>query len=244
MNYVIQELSLLGIQAGITLAVIILIMTFVSSTKKNLVLLFIALFVASALLLIIPRIQPLQGNMMNWQGKTLTILFALACYYHAGYPLKKEYGFTFRINNKVWLPFLIFTLAGFAFNYFVSGLPEEKADLNYLFFELTMPGLSEEMIYRGVLLGILNVVFISRVNVFGTGIGWAVPIQSLLFGLANALYFDGNSQLQFHIPAFTVTFSLGLIMSYLKERGQSIIPAILFHNIYNATLSIISLFIF
>ncbi|MEJ7676771.1 MAG: CPBP family intramembrane glutamic endopeptidase [Segetibacter sp.] len=68
-------------------------------------------------------------------------------------------------------------------------------------------------------------------------------IQAVLFGVGHALYFDDKRHLQFYFAGFAVTFVLGAFMTYLKEKGESLIPAILFHNLYNSSLALIRLFI-
>lgn len=75
-------------------------------------------------------------------------------------------------------------------------------------------------------------------NIFWLG----ALVQTILFGVGHAIYFDNKEHLQFYFTGFAETFVLGAFMTYLKEKGESLIPAILFHNLFNASLPLIRLF--
>ena len=73
--------------------------------------------------------------------------------------------------------------------------------------------------------------------------GIGALIQTVLFGVGHAVYFDAQQHLQFYTEGFVLTFILGAFMTYLKEKGESVIPAIIFHNIYNVSLPLARLFV-
>ena len=71
-------------------------------------------------------------------------------------------------------------------------MPGEGFDADSLAFQLTMPGLDEEIFYRGVLLLILNEAFGRPVRVLGAQMGWGAMLTALAFALTHALgYQDG-----------------------------------------------------
>lgn len=243
MSDLLQNLTLIGIHLGVSL-VLAFFFTLVSKTeRKNLLLVYVLFFVATIFILFIPRLPIFDGLKFNWQGKFLSILMAIGFVYFLPFLTKEQAGFTFKINKSVWVPFIILTVVSVAFRFYESSLSEINTTKEYLLYQLTMPGLSEEPVFRGVMLGLLNVVFVARKNIFGASMGWGSLIQSVLFGVGHAVYFDEAHHLQFFTEGFIVTFTLGAFMTYLKEKGESIIPAILFHNIYNGVMPLVRLFV-
>lgn len=233
----------IGLQIAISLTLICIFSLFSKTENKNRLFAFYIFFITTIAVYFIPRLPFFSAVKMNWQGQIFGIFLSLAFVYLTKYLTPKQAGFTFKINKTVWVPLIILTFLGIIFNVFVRGMDDINPSKEYLFYELTMPGLSEEMTFRGVLLGLLNVVFISRKNILGANLGWGSLILCLAFGLGHAIYFDDKQHLQFALDAFLVTTILAGIMTYLKEKGESIIPSIIFHNIYNATLPIIRLFL-
>lgn len=237
-----QAFSLAGIHLGVALILSAILLLISKSEKRFLLLVFAAFFVATFLILFIPDLPFLNKLHWNWQGKFLTFILAIAFVYFLPFLTKKEAGFTFKVNKSVRITFLILLAISVAYNIYVSSFSEGDKTQEYLFFQLTMPGLSEEPVFRGVLLGLLNLVFVSRKKILGTYFGWGALVQTILFGVGHAIYFDNKEHLQFYFTGFAETFVLGAFMTYLKEKGESLIPAILFHNLFNASLPLIRLF--
>src|SRR5207249_11072653 len=79
-----------------------------------------------------------------------------------------------------------------------------------------LPAVCEELTFRGFILTGLQRRFRPRT---------AVLLSSFLFSL-----------LQMHVFQFVPTFLLGLVLAYLTTRCGSILPAMLFHVLYNVLL--------
>lgn len=78
------------------------------------------------------------------------------------------------------------------------------------------PGLCEEFLFRGVLLGGLDHTLSAKK---------ALLVAGLLFGLAHM-----------NLQQFFATFLLGIVMGYLYVKTRSIWPSILYHTTHNALL--------
>ena len=101
-----------------------------------------------------------------------------------------------------------------------------------------MPGLDEELFYRGVLLLTLNEAFGRPIRVFGAPMGRGSVLSSLAFGLAHALvYADGA----FTFDALLMATSgvSALLLVWLKEKTGSLLLPILMHNFGNAVFMLI-----
>ena len=237
-----QILLQIGLQIFIAFVLIAMISFFSMTQSKNLVVVYFIFFVATIGAYFVPRIGFFENYRMNWQGQMLVILLSIGVVFLTNFLTPKQAGFTFNIRKTVWLPLVILSILGIVFNVYVRGFEGISTTKEYLFYQLTMPGIAEEMAFRGVLLGLLNLVFITKRNILGAKIGWGGVILSLAFGLGHSVYFDKHQHLQFSQDAFWVTTILAAVMTYLKEKGESIIPSIIFHNIYNASLPLIKLF--
>lgn len=88
--------------------------------------------------------------------------------------------------------------------------------------------LPEEFFYRGYLQTRLNEVFPRRFLVFGTPVGWAVPIACLFFAF-------GHSLVVLRWWHFA-TFFPGLLFGWLRERTGSPVAGALFHAWCNVTV--------
>ena len=122
------------------------------------------------------------------------------------------------------------TIAIFAIIALVS--PNESFDANTLAFQATMPGIEEELFYRGVLLLALNEAFTRRWRVAGVSVGWAALLTSILFGLAHAVDVEAG-RFAFDLFPFLFTALPALILLWVRERTESLVWPILLHNLAN-----------
>ena len=167
----------------------------------------------------------------NWEGKALAVLLSLAAATWLG--LRRS-GVTLR-QDRTGLPgalvlsaLLVALFLGLAL-YF----PGEAADADTLAFQLTMPGLDEELFYRGVLLLMLNEAFGRPLRVLGAPMGWGALVSSIAFGLAHALgYSDGG--FSFDALAMVLTGGPALLLVWIREKTGSVLLPILLHNFANS----------
>lgn len=244
MNELLQTFATVGIHLGISILLCMVAMLFTKSEKRYLLLVLSLFFFVTISILFIPNLPFLDKYNWNWQGKILSFVVALLFVLFLPFLNKEQAGLTFKINKTVWLPFAFLIAISVSWNFIhINTIQEIDNSKEYLFFQLTMPGISEEPIFRGVLLGLMNLIFITKRKILGAQLGIGALIQVILFGVGHAVYFDQQHHLQFYKEGFMLTFILGVFMTYLKEIGESILPAILFHNIFNASLPLARLFV-
>jgi membrane protease YdiL (CAAX protease family) len=95
-----------------------------------------------------------------------------------------------------------------------------------------MPGLDEELFFRGLLLALFLRAFGDHWNLAGAPVGPAAIAVSFLFAAGHALRF-GNGSLGFD-PAFLMFSAiLGFGLLWLRQRTGSIALPIVAHNIIN-----------
>lgn len=181
-------------------------------------------------------IPELVAGRWNWTGKWLATIGMLAVaalpafgWRRSGVTLRQSRG-----SGVAWLVVLVLTVgllvAGFHFG-------DGPADAGTIAFQWTMPGIEEELFYRGVLLLALNEAFRARWRVFGAGIGWGGLLSTVAFGLIHAMaYRDGA--VSFDAAAFLMTGGPAVLLLWLRERTGSLLAPVLAHNVVNGAFVI------
>ena len=173
--------------------------------------------------------------MWNWSGKFYAMVFSIIfVLFYRKIPIA-EYGVTWRQQPSSIMPCLILITFYIAAGFIIGLLTDSGYDISieYIFFELSMPGLDEEIFYRGIGLTLLNRAFGKSQNLFGAKIGWGLIIISLLFGLAHGV--DLTEQMNLKIDLFSVllTAFAGFLLGWLRERSGSLVLPIAAHNLGN-----------
>lgn len=173
----------------------------------------------------------------NWAGKALAagamLLLALS-------PLAgaRKVGLTLSQRQGIFAPAAVTAALGITFAVMAIADGVGPADMETILFQWTMPGLDEELFYRGVLLVAMNEAFRGRANVLGAPIGFGGLLTSVLFGLAHSLAY-GDAGFSFDAGAFAVTALPSLALLWLRERTGSLVFPILAHNIANGIFTIV-----
>lgn len=113
------------------------------------------------------------------------------------------------------------------------GISSPKAELDFqtLLYLGIMPGLNEELIYRGYLLGALDKIMPGRFNLMVASIGWGVVVTSLLFGLLHGFYLDDSLTIHIEVIAFRNAAISGFIFAWLKKETGSLLVPIIAHGL-------------
>lgn len=189
-------------------------------------------------------LKTLVGEMQwNWEGKAATILLTVMVlmalrvltrdvkFRLAGFTLKQKTG---SITPAITLTlFLVGMVVG------LEILVQDGADTSpeRLFFQSTMPGIDEEMYFRGLLLLVLSsAVHSGSVSLLRAPISWAGILVTVLFGTGHSL-FSENGGVSFSGVAFVYTAILGFGLLWIRERTGSVVFPIIAHNLINFSSS-------
>lgn len=180
-----------------------------------------------------------QDSAWNWTGKLLATAgllgvaalpaFGLA---RCGVTLRQAAG-----SGTAWFVFGVFALLMF-------GLAIRSGDgpdgLGTILFQWSMPGIEEELFYRGVLLLALDETF-ARSAPTGArrrmGIGWGGLLATVAFGLGHALFYRADG-LSFDATAFAMTAGPALLLVWFRERTGSLVLPVLAHNVANGAFTL------
>ncbi|MCK4663051.1 MAG: CPBP family intramembrane metalloprotease [Bacteroidales bacterium] len=183
------------------------------------------------------------GTQWNWTGKILSTLFSLIVILVLRKKLGDDFAFTLKQRESSLKPVLIIVsilvILGviILWQFSSKGNPTFETHL----FQLTMPGIAEELAFRGVFLGLLNNVFGKPVKIIGAKMGWGTVVTSILFGLWHGIGFDNASNFYFNFEPILLTMIAGFILAWLRERTGSLLIPVLFHNLINELGNIIML---
>lgn len=173
------------------------------------------------------------GGQWNWQGKLLALCATLAIaalpafgWRRSGLRITQEPG-----SLKAAIPVALLYCAFFVG--IALAFPGGKSDAEEIAFQLSLPGIEEELFYRGILLLALDRAFVGRVRFLGVDWGWGAVLSSMLFGMTHAFgYSDG----QFSIDAMTMALTAlpSFIAIWIRLRTGSLLLPIVLHNFGNS----------
>lgn len=205
-------------------------------SKENIirVMAFIFIYVVDEILLNIPKIYPslivITGN-WNWTGKLFSIIFGLSCYFLFKYLFREHDFFSLkqdRVGVKQALIVSVVVILLATIIWFVFG--HSEFDIETLAFQLTLPGIDEEILYRGILLGLLMSGLKENVKFIGNP---SILISSILFGIMHALKLNEHLSPNFNLIYFLQTGLAGYAWGYVAVKSKSVLLPVFSHNLSN-----------
>jgi uncharacterized protein len=199
------------------------------------IILFAIIYIVNQLALSLPSYVPafswINSN-WNWDGKIYGLLVGVAGWLLFKPYFKENNFFTLQQYKSGFKPALIAVISLTIFSLVLTRLMgSSDFDTETLLFELTMPSLEEEIVFRGVLLGLLASALKPRMGIFGNP---AVLITALLFGFVHALGFSRDCSINFDPMFFLMTGLAGFVWGWVTIKSRSILLAYLSHNICNS----------
>lgn len=170
----------------------------------------------------------------NWQGKLLALTASLAIAFHPAIGWRRI-GLTLAQNRKGLAGTLAIAAAYCLFFVAIASMfPNDPLSADAVTFQLTMPGLEEEILYRGLLLFMLNEAFRGRIRMAGVNWGWSALLTSVLFGLAHAFSYSSADGISFDAMVMAMTFIPSFLGVWMRERSGSLLLPVVAHNFGNS----------
>ncbi|MCB9334465.1 MAG: CPBP family intramembrane metalloprotease [Lewinellaceae bacterium] len=217
-----------------------------SDQKQKSLLLFAGYYLIYACLLFTPLYFPefkFINTDWNWSGKTYAIAGSLFFYALFRNEIAKQHNhITFKQRNNKYRSALL----GVVFLYLITiGLAifcikHSDKRTEQLWFQFIIPGIDEELAYRGIMLGLLSTVLKPKIYVASKSLGNpALIITSIMFGLVHSFSIDHHWGFHQNWFEFINMFLVGLFLGWLTIKSGSILIAVLSHNLINTLLKII-----
>lgn len=93
-------------------------------------------------------------------------------------------------------------------------------------YQATLPGLVEEVLFRGVLLALLDRAFVARRVVLGASIGWGGVVVTVVFVALHGL----------DVAALFGVLPAALLYLWLRARTGSLVLPVVVHNLWNLSV--------
>lgn len=178
------------------------------------------------------------GGTWNWQGKLMALATTIAVAALPAFGLRRV-GLT-QSHTAGSLKAAAPVAAAYCGFFVVIALlfPADQPSAEDVAFQLTMPGLEEELFYRGILLFALDQAFRGRKRLLGVEWGWGAVLSCLLFGMTHAFgYSDGA--FSFDPATMALTAIPSFIAVWLRLRTGSLLLPVLLHNFGNTLAFIV-----
>lgn len=177
-----------------------------------------------------------RAGTLNWTGKLLSlgyVGFAIATLPPA---MKQASGLLVLPERAQWrftaLMLGVFALLGIGLAFADSGSGDP---LEATLFQLTLPSLSEELLFRGVLLALLGGIGLAQHPGLPRQFGRAAIATSVLFGCVHGFLFSATSGFVIQPVPIIATALFGAGFVWLTIRSGSVWPAVIAHSLLNAT---------
>lgn len=205
-------------------------------TKINFVriLIFTFCYLIYQIFLVLPTINPIFDfikSSWNWDGKIYGILCCVFCYFAFRKYFCENNFFTLKQNKENLKLSTIGAIAIVVLSTIIWYLlGKTPFDLETLAFQISIPGIDEEIMFRGILLGLLATSIKDKFSIFGNP---SILLTSILFGLMHALTFSKNYDIDFESIYFLQTSFAGYVWGWITIKSRSVLLAILSHNFSN-----------
>ncbi len=124
------------------------------------------------------------------------------------------------------LVILFMTCVSFLFAY------SPNTSIENLLWQATMPGIDEELFFRGLLLLLLHQAFGKGLNIWWAETGWGFWLVTVTFGLLHGVTIEGGD-IDVDVTIAMGTGFMGFILTWMRERTGSLVVPVLFHNVSN-----------
>ncbi|WP_209349439.1 CPBP family intramembrane glutamic endopeptidase [Pontixanthobacter sp. CEM42] len=182
----------------------------------------------------------LENTQYNWTGKIAaiitTILMILVLKRATGWLTNERLGLTLKQNEGSIGPALIATGAMVALVTTLQLLfgNNEPPSTETLLYQATIPGIDEELLFRGLLLALVAAALENVKH----GWRWAGVAVTIIFAFGHSFFFSTDGS-QFDLVALIFTGILGALMMYIRLRTGSIALPLVAHNLTNVVNKLI-----
>jgi len=186
----------------------------------------------------LPRVNGFQHLHWSWQAALLTTAWPLLLMSLTPALSFASIGVTPSLTPGWWKPGIIalFIAVGVPAVFFILGSRVRLTGEGWAYL-LVMPGLAEELLFRGLYQSLLNSAFGRCWRFGGAEFGWGMLITSVLFAGANGLVaVDEQLHARIVLPAAIAPFMLGLVSGWMRERANNIWPSVVGHNLSNIVI--------
>ena len=236
-----------GLLAGLTLGLALPLAGIAAwssrPTRWRPLLFAVALVAVDATVIELPRAALFQRLHWSWQECLLSAALPFLMVALVPGITLASIGVTTRFRTGWFKPCLIVGSIAVAvpLAFFALGLRKRLTTEGWIFLSL-MPGLAEELVFRGALQSLLNGAFGRPWRLAGVEVGWGIVITALLFAGFNGLVnVDAELHVRVALPRAVAPFVMSLASGWIRGRSDSVWFCVLGHNLSNIVVPLLSL---
>lgn len=171
----------------------------------------------------------------NWTGKAVSILcmWSLVLFLPALKPARVFATWEQQEGSVLVAVLVICLLCVVQITMQVAFHNTEALSRETLAYQATLPGIDEELVFRALLLGMIDFLCPGRIRVWGAALGWGALCSSVAFGLIHALFVVKGYSIHIDWVGFVISFGFGLGFAWIAERTRSILLSVVAHNAVN-----------
>ena len=193
---------------------------------------FVAIAMMQTAVLTIPLALGWRVGHWNWIGKLASIVAGLAVL-----PVlrltRREVGLVLPRGRSGWIRSVLGLIVGLLFiSLFVLVLgPNPRPNLETIAYQATMPGLDEELAFRGIFMALLARGYPTLR--FGLPV-WTLPvaITTLHFTMGHVVTIE-HGHLGLAIGAAPFVLPIGLLLALIRVASASLLGSVVTHNVVN-----------
>lgn len=215
--------------------------------KKQILLgLFVVFYILNRVLIKLPYEFPnlnfASEFSWNWSGKTYAIIGSLIFYFSfRNYFSKNNFLHLKQAKGSVRknvIAVIVITAVCVLMGPFLFS--PEALDIETLSFQLTMPGVDEEIAFRGIMMGLLASVLKDKIGFKKLTINPTIWVVGILFGLAHGIQLN-EWNISMDWMWFSYTFLYGLVLGWMTIRSKSILMPLLSHLSTNFMITLVTM---
>lgn len=226
------------LQSGLHVLIIVPFAIFMlkgkSRTNYLRILVFACCYLIYELVEVLPRLCSafdIIESSWNWDGKMYGVILTILFYFLFRKMFRDNDFFTLKQQKEAFKPALVAAIIMVVLSTAVWAVfGQSEFDLETLAFQITIPGIDEELFFHGLLLGLLASALRERVSFIGNP---SVLLIAVLFGCMHALKIDKNDSVGFDLIYFLQTGLAGYVWGWITIKSRSVLLAILSHNLSN-----------
>lgn len=173
---------------------------------------------------------------LGWQGKVLDLVWLTALFLVLPRWARDEAGIRLALRPGaavtawsvvlgVLLAFVALTVVSVA----AGWIPAEPVTPERLLYDTTIPNLTEELLWRGALLAVLDRLCGTPRTVLGAELGWGVVVSAVVFGLGHGVVLGEDWSWSLRLGGGVFAGVMGLALGWIRARTGSVWPAFLLH---------------
>lgn len=184
----------------------------------------------------IPGLAPFAQLDHNWQGKVLDLLWVGVLFGVLWRWARRDAGLTWRIRRGSGRWAMIVIVSVFALFVGLSLLAvatdpaaHQEVGAERVLYNATIPNLTEELIWRGAMLAVLDRAFGTPWRMAGAPVGWGLVITSVVFGAGHMILLSAEGVFSLSIGGGLFATVMGVLLVWIWAYTRSLWPAFLLH---------------